>query len=68
MRGICRRIAATGLLALALTGAGTGVAAASPAVWLVPGVDAGPLLGPAIGLPTQLLAPVDGLLTALEPR
>lgn len=68
MRRTCRRIAATGLLALAMTGAGAGVAAAEPAVWLVPGVDGGPLLGPTVGLPTRLLAPVDGLLTALETR
>jgi len=56
-----RRIAATAaatLTACLLTG---GVATAEP-IWVVPGVDLGPLLGPTVQLPTQLLRPVFDVL------
>ena len=66
---------AAGTAALALSLLGGGVASAAeqapqapqeqPAVWALPGVDTGALLGPTTQLPAQALAPVDGVLTAL---
>jgi len=61
------RATASVVAALALTGMGAGVAHADPpSIWVIPGVDGGGLLSPAVGLPTAALAPVDGLLTALD--
>lgn len=55
--------AAVGAAAVALGG---GVAVADEvSVRGVPGVGAGSLLDPTIGLPTSELAPLDGLLTYL---
>ncbi|MDA3643642.1 hypothetical protein LZ318_12635 [Saccharopolyspora indica] len=51
-------VAATAITACLLTG---GVATAEP-IWLLPGVDVGPLLEPSVQLPTQLLAPVFDVL------
>jgi hypothetical protein len=58
-----------GAVALALTGAGAGMANADPApapgdtaIWLVPGLDGGGLLGPSIPAPTEVLAPIFGVL------
>lgn len=63
MRRIAARtamIAAAGAALFAVTG---GVAAAETPVWLLPGVDAGQLLGPTTQLPEQALAPVFDLIT-----
>ncbi|GAA4619221.1 hypothetical protein [Saccharopolyspora hordei] len=38
-----------------------GVATAEP-IWLLPGVDLGPLLEPTVQLPTELLAPIFDIL------
>jgi hypothetical protein len=60
--------------AAALFGLAGGVADAAPAtpaavsadpgtaIWALPGLDVGSLLGPTIAAPAQLLAPLDGLL------
>lgn len=57
-----RRVAAT--VAIAVSAALlTGGVANAESIWLVPGVDLGPVLGPTVQLPTQLLAPVVDLLT-----
>ncbi|MER7011185.1 hypothetical protein ABT324_07140 [Saccharopolyspora sp. NPDC000359] len=61
MSATIRRLAAASAAALTaclLTG---GVATAEP-IWVLPGVDLGPLLEPAVQLPTQLLAPVHDVL------
>lgn len=65
-RVVSRALVAAAFGAVAL-GVGGGVASADDgtAIWLLPGVDAGALLGPTVGLPTALLAPVDGVLTYL---
>ena len=47
--------------ALVLLGAGTANAADLP-IWALPGIDVGSLLGPTVPVPTQALAPLDGLL------
>ncbi|MBK0867361.1 MULTISPECIES: hypothetical protein [unclassified Saccharopolyspora] len=61
------RVATTAAATLALAGFGAGVAHADPpSIWLVPGVDAGGLLSPTVGLPTAALNPVVGLLDALD--
>ncbi|MGW4397542.1 hypothetical protein ACWEHA_19845 [Amycolatopsis nivea] len=46
-----------------LPGAPTG---GSPSIWVVPGLDAGSLLGPTAQAPAQLLAPVFNLVTAVS--
>lgn len=46
-----------------LPGAPTG---GGPSVWVVPGLDAGSLLGPTAQAPAQLLAPVFNLVTAVS--
>ncbi|MBB4686480.1 hypothetical protein [Amycolatopsis jiangsuensis] len=75
-----KRIAARILLPLVLAGGFAGIAggvadaatpdsgtaAAPPAIWVVPGLDAGSLLAPTVPAPTQLLAPVFGLITAIS--
>lgn len=56
-----RRVAAT--VAIAVSAALlTGGVANAESIWLVPGVDLGPVLGPTVQLPTQLLAPIVDLL------
>ncbi|UQS21431.1 hypothetical protein L1857_00600 [Amycolatopsis thermalba] len=66
MRRSVVRVLAGGVIAAAALGLGGGVASADEVpIWVVPGVDAGPLLDPTIGLPTTALAPVYGLLTEL---
>lgn len=68
-----KRTAARILLPLAAAAAFTGVAAGvadaapagPPAVWVVPGLDLGSVLGP-VGQPLDLLSPVYGVLTALS--
>jgi hypothetical protein len=52
-------------VAMVLGGGVAGAADASTPVWVLPGVDLGPVLSPTIGAPTQLLAPVDAALTLL---
>ncbi|GAA3537834.1 hypothetical protein GCM10022222_21820 [Amycolatopsis ultiminotia] len=75
-----KRTAARILLPLVLAGGFAGVAggvasaatqeppAASepPAIWVVPGLDAGSLLAPTVQAPTQLLAPVVNLITPIS--
>lgn len=46
-----------------LPGAPTG---GNPSIWVVPGLDAGSLLGPTTQAPAQLLAPVFNLVTAVS--
>jgi hypothetical protein len=36
---------------------------ANPIIWLLPGVDLGPVLDSTVGIPAQVFGPVDGLLT-----
>ncbi|MEV4596600.1 hypothetical protein AB0K15_04275 [Amycolatopsis sp. NPDC049253] len=60
-----RRILLTLAAAALFTGLGAGVADAEPAVWAVPGVDLGGVLGP-LGQPVDLLAPVFGLITTVS--
>ena len=68
-----KRFAARVLLPLAAAvafvplagGVASAAPAGGPAVWLVPGVDVGSLLGP-VGQPLDLLAPVYGLITAIS--
>lgn len=36
------------------------------AIWLIPGVDLGGLLGPTVQAPTELLAPVFNLITPIS--
>ncbi|WP_134733117.1 hypothetical protein [Amycolatopsis nivea] len=52
-----------GLPTPSLPGAPTG---GSPSIWVVPGLDAGSLLGPTTQAPAQLLAPVFNLVTAVS--
>jgi len=65
------RVLAGTALAVVLTGLVGGVADAAPLaaadvpVRLLPGVDAGSLLDPVVGVPAGALAPVAGLLTFL---
>ena len=67
VRKLVRRALVAGAVGAVALGLGGGIASAAdgPAVWVVPGVDAGALLGPTVGLPTSALAPADGLLTYL---
>ncbi|SDH76931.1 hypothetical protein SAMN05192558_10343 [Actinokineospora alba] len=64
------RVLATGfaVATLSLTAAGVaGAAEQTPQntpIWLIPGVDLGPLLDPTTGLP-EALAPVFGLLSLI---
>ncbi|GAA3355882.1 MULTISPECIES: hypothetical protein [Saccharopolyspora] len=61
------RLTAATVTSLALLGLGAGVAQADPpSIWVIPGVDAGGLLSPTVGLPTAALNPVVGLLDALS--
>ncbi|GAA0519636.1 hypothetical protein GCM10011581_09590 [Saccharopolyspora subtropica] len=55
------RIAATAASVLVACLLTSGVANAVP-IWVLPGVDLGPVLGPTVQLPTQLLQPVFDLL------
>lgn len=43
-----------------LPGSGAGVP-----IWVLPGVDLGSVLGPTVPVPTEALAPVDGVLTQI---
>jgi hypothetical protein len=55
-----------GAVGAAVLGLGGGVANAADnntPIWVVPGLDAGSLLDPTVGLPTAALAPIDSLLT-----
>ncbi|MEV7550810.1 hypothetical protein AB0N89_14390 [Amycolatopsis sp. NPDC089917] len=75
-----KRIAARVLLPLAVAGALSGLAGGvasadplpgpptggGPAVWLIPGVDLGSLLGPTVPVPTDLLAPIYGIITPIS--
>ncbi|MFI5562962.1 hypothetical protein ACIA2T_27085 [Amycolatopsis japonica] len=74
-----KRIAARVLLPLALVGALSGLAggvasadplpglhAGGPAVWLIPGLDLGGLLGPTVPVPTDVLAPIYGIITPIS--
>ena len=66
MRNVVSRVLLAGAVGVAAVVLGSGVAAADEVpVWVVPGVDAGSLLDPTIGLPASALAPLDGLLTYL---
>lgn len=74
-----KRMTARILLPLAaagvLFGLAGGVADAAPAapaadpgtaIWAIPGLDLGSLLGPTVGAPTQVLAPVFGIITLIS--
>ncbi|MGW4127112.1 hypothetical protein [Amycolatopsis japonica] len=75
-----KRIAARVLLPLALAGALSGLAGVAsadplpglptgggnPAVWLIPGLDLGGLLGPTVPVPTDVLAPIYGIITPIS--
>lgn len=72
-----KRIAARVLLPLAiaagLSGLAGGVVGAAevtaqdaPSIWLLPGVDVGALLGPAVQLPTDLLKPIFAIITLIS--
>ncbi|GAA1946420.1 hypothetical protein [Amycolatopsis minnesotensis] len=72
MKRIAVRAAVTVAAAAAFAGVAGGVADAAPShaqegtpIWLLPGVDVGPLLDPAILAPANLLAPVYGLITLI---
>ncbi|TWG08839.1 hypothetical protein [Saccharopolyspora dendranthemae] len=59
-----RRVAATAAIALSTVLLTGGVAHADDtSIWLVPGVDLGPVLGLTVDLPAKLLAPVVDLLS-----
>ncbi|MEW2500875.1 hypothetical protein AB0878_10370 [Amycolatopsis sp. NPDC047767] len=60
-----RRILLTLTAAAVFTALGAGVADADPAVWALPGVDLGGVLGP-VGQPVALLAPAFGLITIVS--
>ena len=36
------------------------------AIWVIPGLDVGSLLGPTIGAPAQVLAPLYGLISLIS--
>ncbi|MFI9384315.1 hypothetical protein [Kutzneria sp. NPDC052558] len=62
-----KKVLTVGLLSAALLAAGAGVAAADPLpIWALPGLDVGSLLGPTVPVPTQVLAPIDGLLKLIS--
>ncbi|HVV08874.1 hypothetical protein [Amycolatopsis sp.] len=66
MRRVVSRALVAGAVGAAVFALGSGIASADETpIWLVPGVDAGSVLDPTIGLPTAALAPVDSLLTFL---
>ncbi|WP_020498783.1 hypothetical protein [Sciscionella marina] len=71
-RRLARILVGGGIAVAALAGAAGPAGAAQPAaqdgpaVWLVPGGDLGGVLGPTVGVPTALLAPVNKLLTVLH--
>ena len=68
MRKVVSRALVAGAVGAVALGLGGGVANAAedgPAIWVVPGVDGSALLGPAVGLPTAGLAPIDSVLTYL---
>lgn len=64
------RVLTTGFAVATLSLTATGVASAAEQtsqntpIWLIPGVDLGPVLGPTTGLP-EALAPVFGLLSLI---
>ena len=62
-----KKVLTVGLLSAALLAAGAGVASADTLpIWALPGLDVGSLLGPTVPVPTQVLAPVDGLLKLIS--
>jgi len=62
-----KKVLTVGLLSAALPAAGAGVASADTLpIWALPGLDVGSLLGPTGPVPTQVLAPVDGLLKLIS--
>ncbi len=67
-----KKVLTVGLLSAALLALGAGVASADPQpnyplpIWALPGLDVGSLLGPTVPVPTQVLAPVDGLLKLIS--
>ncbi|RSN57511.1 hypothetical protein DMH01_26305 [Amycolatopsis sp. WAC 04182] len=73
-----KRITARVLLPLAVAGALSGLAGGvasadplptggdGPAVWLIPGLDLGGLLGPTVPVPTDVLAPIYGIITPIS--
>ncbi|ONF66101.1 hypothetical protein [Amycolatopsis keratiniphila] len=74
-----KRIAARVLLPLAVAGALSGLAGGvasadplpglptgGPGVWLIPGLDLGGLLGPTVPVPTDVLAPIYGIITPIS--
>jgi len=62
-----KKVLTVGLLSAALLAAGAGVASADTLpIWALPGLDVGSLLGPTVPVPTQVLAPVDGLLKRIS--
>ena len=62
-----KKVLTVGLLSAALLAAGAGVASADTLpIWALPGLDVGSLLGPTVPVPTQVLAPIDGLLKLIS--
>ncbi|QUQ71137.1 hypothetical protein [Kutzneria sp. CA-103260] len=62
-----KKVLTVGLLSAALLAAGAGVASADTLpIWALPGLDVGSVLGPTVPVPTQVLAPVDGLLKLIS--
>jgi hypothetical protein len=64
-------LAAAGVLAglaggVAAAAPATPAAAPAPAIWALPGLDLGSLLGPSVAAPTEVLAPVYGLITLIS--
>lgn len=64
MKNQIRRTAVIALLCAltALLGSGAALAEGEVPVWVLPGLDLGPVLDPTIPLPTDLLRPIVGLL------
>lgn len=71
MKKIAARILIPFAAAAVLLGLSGGVASAAPVVqdtpiWALPGLDVGGLLGPLVGAPTELLAPIYCLITLVS--
>jgi hypothetical protein len=71
MKKIAARILIPIATASVLLGLAGGVASAAPVVqdtpiWALPGLDVGGLLGPLVQAPTELLAPIYGILTLIS--
>ncbi|OLT48952.1 hypothetical protein BJF85_10825 [Saccharomonospora sp. CUA-673] len=66
MKRITARVATTAAAVAGFGVIGAGVASAEEApYWLLPGVDAGALVGPIANLPAEALAPVYSLISLI---